>query len=48
VIALTAKTMPGDREKALEAGCNDFIAKPVEQEQLVEVIRRWTAREGGA
>ncbi|MGN6104226.1 MAG: HAMP domain-containing protein, partial [Kofleriaceae bacterium] len=42
IIALTAKTMPGDREKALEAGCNDFVAKPVERDELVRTLVRWT------
>jgi CheY-like chemotaxis protein len=44
IIALTAKTMPGDREKALEAGCNDFVPKPVEGEQLYSVVARWLTR----
>jgi signal transduction histidine kinase/HAMP domain-containing protein/ActR/RegA family two-component response regulator len=41
VIALTAKAMAEDRAKALEAGCNDFVAKPVEQSQLIRVLRQW-------
>ena len=44
IIAMTAHTMTGDREKCLEAGASDYVAKPVNTDQLLSLVRMWLHR----
>ena len=44
MIAVTAKAMKGDRQKCIDAGASDYVAKPVDIDQLVSVLRVWFQR----
>jgi HAMP domain-containing protein/signal transduction histidine kinase/ActR/RegA family two-component response regulator len=46
VVFLTAKAMPGDRESALAAGASDYITKPVDLDELIELMASWVIGDG--
>lgn len=48
ILALTANVMRGDKEKVLEAGCDGYIQKPIDFDDLLRQVERFTARSANA
>jgi len=44
LIALTAHVLPGDRQRAIDSGCDEFITKPMDLLELVETVNRWVQK----
>jgi len=44
IIVLTAKAMPNDQQNCIDAGANDYIAKPLDVEKLLSLVRVWMPR----
>jgi two-component system cell cycle response regulator DivK len=44
LLALTAHALPGDRQRAMDAGCDEYITKPMDLDDLVEAINYWVKK----
>jgi CheY-like chemotaxis protein len=47
IIAVTGKVMPGERQRCIDAGANDFVAKPVDAADLCAALRPWLPAAAG-
>ena len=47
ILAMTANAMEGDRDRCIAAGMDDYISKPVDSQELYELIARWRGRTPG-
>lgn len=45
LIAVTAHALPGDRQRAMDAGCDEYIPKPIDLQELLRTIQHWMSRE---
>ena len=41
LIALTAHALPGDRQRGMEAGCDEYVTKPMDLSELLEIVNKW-------
>ncbi len=46
IIAMTAESMKGDRERCIEAGMNDYISKPIKRDVVFKMVKKWCLEEG--
>jgi len=45
LIALTAHALPGDRQRAMDSGCDEYVTKPMDLSELVEIVNQWVGKD---